>query len=258
MMLRLEGKRALITGSSRGIGLGIARALHAEGARVMVTGRTATTVDAACAALDNGGQAHRTLPAIADLTAADGIASIVDRVQAVWQGLDLLVLNLGSGRSVPHLNADLHEWRRVFDLNVFGAMEMLRQAVPLLRRGTDASVVLVGSIAGLEALDAPWAYGAAKAALTHASKQAARHLAADGIRVNLVALGHIFFAGGTWDERRTTNAAEVERMLQTQVPQRRFGTVDEAAAAVAFLASPISAFTTGACLVVDGGLTRHV
>jgi 3-oxoacyl-[acyl-carrier protein] reductase len=135
-------------------------------------------------------------------------------------------------------------------------METLRQATPLLSKGRNPAVVFIGSIAGIEALGAPIAYGAAKAALTHAMKSAARLLAPNGIRVNMVAPGNIFSPGGTWDKKLGENKRAVEAMLASQVPMRRLGGIEEVVAPVLFLASSKSSFVTGTCLVVDGGQTR--
>jgi 3-oxoacyl-[acyl-carrier protein] reductase len=177
-------------------------------------------------------------------------------VKKAWGGIDVLVLNLGSGRSKPGLAADAAEWERVLRLNLVAGAEMLRLATPLLAQGSDPAVVVIGSIAGLEALGAPWAYGAAKAGLTHLTRQSARHLASQGIRVNMVAPGNIFSPGGTWDLKMKEVPEATAAMLETQVPLRRFGTVDEVAAAVVFLSSRQASFITGVCLPVDGGQTR--
>lgn len=250
MDLQLENKRVVINGSSSGIGLGIARSLAAEGARVIISGRNEDKVSAVCEEI--GAAA---LGFVGDLTVEADIARLLADATEAWGGIDHLVLNLGSGRSKPRLEADRAEWERVFQLNLYAGVGLLRIAVPVLKAGDSPSVVIVGSIAGIEALGAPWAYGAAKAAVTHLSKQAARDLAVDGIRVNLVSPGNVFFDGGTWDIKQAENPAGVKKMLATQVPQNRFGSIVEIAAAVAFLASPVSAFTTGANLVVDGGQT---
>lgn len=250
MELNLKGKRVLVTGSSRGIGLGIARAFVGEGAEVIVTGRDARVLRQALAQLGPASRGVR-----GDLTRATGIRAALAVARKRWGALDILVLNLGSGRSVPGLAADGKEWRRVLDLNLVAAMEMLRGAEPLLAKGEAPAVVFIGSIAGLEVLGAPIAYGAAKAALMHAMRAVARLLAPKGIRVNMVAPGNIFFDGGTWDRKLKKDRRGVEEMLQAQVPLRRLGRVEEVADAVAFLASPRAAFITGSCLVVDGGQT---
>ncbi len=255
MDLGLKGRRVVVTGSSAGIGFGIARGFVGEGARVLISGRDPTKLASAIRSLRTKPTHCR--PFAGDLTLTDEMRRLVRAAERAWGGIDVLVLNLGSGGGKPDLAADLPEWERLLRLNLVAAAEMMRVAEPVLARGRDPAVVMVGSIAGLEALGAPWAYGAAKAGLRFLAKQAARHLAAKSIRVNLVAPGNIFFRGGTWDRKTKEDRDGVKAMLRREVPAGRFGTLKEVGAAVLFLASPVSGFTTGACLAVDGGQTRH-
>ena len=255
MDLELHDKRVLITGSSSGLGLGIAEGFLAENARIVLTGRDATTLSAAARKLQATYGDDRVLSVRGDLQRTATLDRVLRTVEAGWGGIDILVLNLGSGRSVPGLEATEAEWHRVLTLNLTAGMEMLRRAAPLLSKGEHPSVVVIGSIAGLEALGAPIAYGAAKAALTHATKAAAR-LLAPGIRVNMVAPGNIFFKGGTWDRKLKEDGKAVRDMLQREVPLHRLGTVEEIAAPVLFLASPLASFITGTVLVADGGQCR--
>jgi 3-oxoacyl-[acyl-carrier protein] reductase len=253
--LQLKNRRVLVTGSSRGIGRGIAEAFLAEGAKVAITGRDRPTVQRLRKAWVPRFGGEQILNCTGDLTSPAGIRRALQRIEKAWGGLDVLVLNLGSGRSVAGL-APAEEWQRVLNLNLVAAMEMLRQAEELLSHGRQPAVVFVGSIAGLESLGAPMPYGAAKAALRHAMKAAAQTLAARGIRVNMVAPGNIHFPGGTWERKLAEAPEATAAMLATQVPLQRFGTVEEVAAAVVFLAASPAAFITGACLTVDGGQTR--
>lgn len=255
MDLGLRDRRVLITGSSSGLGLGIAEGFLAEHARVVLTGRDTTTLSAATRKLQAAYGNDRVLSVRGDLQRAATVDRVLRSVEAGWGGIDILVLNLGSGRSLPGLEATEKEWNRVLTLNLTAGMELLRRAAPLLAKGEHPSVVVIGSIAGLEALGAPIAYGAAKAALTHATKAASR-LLAPGIRVNMVAPGNIFFKGGTWDRKLKENGKAVQDMLQKEVPLRRLGTVEEIAAPVLFLASPRASFLTGTVLVADGGQCR--
>lgn len=256
MDLELKNRRVLVTGSSRGVGQGIATAFLAEGARIVVTGRDRLRLRKQAAEWKKKFGSERVLACPGDLTNVEDMGKVLGQVKNAWQGLDVLVLNLGSGRSVPGLTADSAEWYRVLNLNLIAAMEMLRLGVGLLAGGRNPTVVFIGSIAGMEALGAPIAYGAAKAGLQHAMKSAAQHLASSGIRANMVAPGNILFPDGTWDKKTKDAPEATAAMLRTQVPLGRFGTVDEVAAAVLFMASSRAAFITGACLAVDGGQTR--
>ena len=255
MNLALKDRRIFVTGSSRGIGRGIAEAFLAERARVAVSGRDRVAVRRLLKEWTPKYGAEQLLGCAGDLTASTDIHRALNRIEKTWGGLDVLVLNLGSGRSVPGLAA-AEEWHRVLGLNLVAAMETLRLAMDLLSRGKQPAVVFVGSIAGLESLGAPMPYGAAKAALRHAMKAAAQQLASMGIRVNMVAPGNIIFPGGTWDRKMTEAPEATAAMLESQVPLQRFGTIEEVAACVLFLASHQASFITGACLTVDGGQTR--
>ncbi len=252
MDLELKGKRVLITGSSRGIGRGIALGFLREGAEVVVTGRSLS-------ALQEVRREAKSLAGKAkffkgDLTHQSARHQLVKEFSG--NGLDVLVLNLGSGKSCPGLQADEGEWIRVFQLNLFSAAETLRLFHPALCRAKKATVTVIGSIAGLHALGAPAAYGAAKAALSHWAKSMSRELAGDGIRINLVAPGNIYFKGGTWDLKQQKNLKAVRAMLKREVALQRFGSVEEIADATLFLSSNRASFITGACLIVDGGQVR--
>ena len=146
------------------------------------------------------------------------------------------------------------EWRRVLDINLFSALNMIAAARPNMRRG--GAIVCISSIAGLAALGAPVAYSAAKAALNAAVKGLARPLAGEGLRINAVAPGNILFPGGTWDRKLAENRAGVEAMLARDVALGRLGAPADIAALTVFLASPRASFITGTVQVVDGGQLR--
>src|SRR5208282_4597991 len=144
MNLNLKDRRVVVTGASHGIGFGIARGFVDEGARVAITGRNLTRLKKAVSELN-----ANTRAASGDLTKPRVIKRILAKMEKCWGGLDILILNLGSGKSVP--SADAAEWNRVLDLNLVSAMETLRQATPLLSKGRNPAVVFIGSIAGIEA-----------------------------------------------------------------------------------------------------------
>jgi 3-oxoacyl-[acyl-carrier protein] reductase len=258
MNLGLKNKRIIVTGSSQGIGFGICESFVREGARVMITGRNEPKVNVAKESILEAHEKAELLGFVGDLTSDSENGNLVSYVESEWGGVDVLILNLGSGRSVPGLTADSEEWRRVLELNLISGLATLRRCEALLKKGDSANVVVIGSIAGSEALGAPYTYGAAKAALQHATKAASRDLGRDGIRVNLVSPGNVFFEGGTWDLKLKDNRSSVESMLETEVPLRRLASVQEIADVVVFLASERAAFVNGAVVAVDGGQTRAV
>jgi 3-oxoacyl-[acyl-carrier protein] reductase len=252
MKLELEGRVALVTGASRGIGLAIARMLAAEGAHVALAARGHDGLKQACS--DIGGDASFHLADVTDPAAALAMTREVEQKQG---GIDILICNVGSGTSVPPGQETSAEWRRVMDLNLFATTNTIEAARPVMQRGHgDRAIVCVSSICGLAALGAPVTYSAAKAALNATVRGLARPLAQDGIRINAVAPGNILFDDGTWARKLAENKAGVDDMLAREVPLRRLGTPEEIADVVGFLASPRAAFITGTVIVADGGQLR--
>ena len=252
MKLELNDRVALVTGASRGIGLAIATALAAEGAKVALAARGADALDAARAAIGGSTSAHA-----ADVTDPAAAAALVHEVERRWGRLDVLVCNVGSGASVPPGKETAAEWSRVMDLNLFATTNMIEAARPLMARGSgDRAMVCISSIAGMAALGAPVTYYAAKAALNAAVRGLARPLALEGIRINAIAPGNILSADGTWARKLAENKQAVEDMLQREVALRRLGRPEEIADLAAFLASPRAAFITGSVMVADGGQLR--
>ena len=258
MELGLTNSRVLVTGSSRGIGYGIASAFLSEGATVVLTGRNEDDLQRARSTLANQFGSDRVDIFPGDLDNENIRQHLSSAL--LPQGVNHLVCNIGSGRSVPILQETTDEWRRMFDTNLFQAAGVVQDLRSLLaasvKQGHSASLTFVGSICGMEAIGCPLAYASAKAALWAYAKNLVRPLADEGIRVNMVSPGNVLFPGSTWEDKLARDAAGVQRMLDQEVPMRRLGTLGEIAAAIIFLASRRASFITGTNLVVDGGQTR--
>jgi 3-oxoacyl-[acyl-carrier protein] reductase len=253
--LGLTGKVAIVAGSTRGIGRAIAGRLVAEGTRVLVTGRDAHSVEATVADLSRGAP-DLVAGRAGDLSTSEECRAAVDDVIARWQRLDIVVSNIGTGSGTRGWNVGDDEWADRIEQNLYPAIRIVRAAAPHLTSGPGSAVVLVASIAGVEALEAPLPYASAKAAVIALAKGLARDLAPKAIRVNAIAPGNILAPGGPWDQRLQRDRAAVEAYIAREVPLGRFGAPEEIADAVAFLVSDRASFITGTCLVADGGQTR--
>jgi 3-oxoacyl-[acyl-carrier protein] reductase len=253
--LGLKGKRVLVGGSSRGIGLSIAREFAAEGATVVLSSRHAETLEAARERLAAEHPDATVVAAAADLSEDGEAARLVGAAIDAVGGLDIVVANAGSGKADPADSVEQGEWSRVLDQNLTTAVTLCDAAIPALSASGGGAIAIIGSIAGLTSLPAPLPYSAAKAALTRYTTDLARRLGPQGIRVNMVAPGNVVFPGGRWEERRREDPDGVAAYIRDGVPLQRLGKPEEIAAAVVFLSSERSGFTTGTCMVVDGGQT---
>lgn len=258
MDLGLKDASAWVTGASRGIGRAAARRLLEEGANVLLSARGAEGLEAARAALAREFGEGRVRACAGDAGDPAHARAAVESCKAAWGRLDVLVANVGTGRIGGGDLPSAADWKLALDANLLTAVEALGQALPLLESSGSGSVVVIGSIAGLEDLGAPAAYAGAKASLHAWAKAAARDLAPKGVRVNLVIPGNIMFPGGVWDIRRREKPEAVDGHIRRDVPMARFGTPEEIADAVVFMASKRASFVTGAALVADGGQTRSL
>jgi len=254
MDLQLTDRVALVAGSSRGIGRSIAAALLREKCRVCITGRDVPTLESAVADLA-ARFGDRVTSVAGDLTETAGIAAALEAITQLWNTPDILVANLGTGSGTPGWKNDEADWQRLFNLNFFGSVRLVQNVIPLLQP-SGGSILLIGSIAGIEASPAPLPYSAAKAALASYCKNLSRIVAKDQIRVNCLCPGNVLFPGGSWERHLMNRSEEVNRYIATEVPQQRFGTPEEIADFAAFLLSPTSGFATGGVYVMDGGQTR--
>jgi 3-oxoacyl-[acyl-carrier protein] reductase len=259
MNLNLTDQVVFVAGSSRGIGRAIAQALLAEGARVVLTGRNPDSLEHATAALATKENYERILPIAGDFSDSATIHAAYDRTIEHFGRIDHLVANLGTGAGKPGWDQSDDDWSRLFEANFFASTRLTQAVLPHLLANKDGgSILYISSIVAVEATPAPLPYSAAKAALVNYSKNLARQLGAQKVRVNTIAPGNIFFEGGSWERHLAARPEAVEQMLKTEVPQQRFGTPEEIASLAVYLCSAQAAFATGGCYVMDGGQTRSI
>jgi 3-oxoacyl-[acyl-carrier protein] reductase len=250
MDLELQGKIALITGGSRGIGRSIALKLADEGSHVALCGRTKEGLEEMDAALRARGVGVST--SAADVTKPGEVERFVEESAAALGGVDLLVANVGGSRGGSLMETSFEEWQLTYDLNLFHAVRAIRAAVPHMRGRGGGSVLVISSISGWKATPRAQ-YATVKAAEIHLAGSLALELAQDRIRVNTLSPGSIMFPGGVWDRYRAGNAEVFARFEREELPWGRLGDPDEVADVAAFLLSERARWINGANIPVDGG-----
>lgn len=239
----------LVTGSSRGIGRAIAEAFLAEGSLVSFNGRNTSDLENVVSTLSD----ENAIAVSGDVSQPEQASAVVERVLAVFGKLDVLVCNVGSGRSVPP-GAETHEeWLRVFELNLWSVTNMVEASRHALAT-SGGVIVCISSVCGQEWVPgAPLTYSAAKAALNSYVRGIARPLGKDGVRINAIAPGNILFDGSIWQRKLKEDASGVKKMLTQDVALAKLGTPQDVANLALWLASPAASFCTGSIFVADGG-----
>ena len=255
MDLGLTGKVAVVTGGSRGLGLGAAEALIAEGAHVVICARGAEQLQRAVEQLRASATAGAKAEGVAaDVSTEAGVASVIDTTIAKFGRLDVLVNNVGVAKGADLETTSDAEWQEAFDFTLFPAIRASRLAVPHLRKQGGA-IIIVSSIFGRES-GGRMTYNAVKAAEISLTKSLAQQLAKDQIRVVSVAPGSMMFEGGSWWKRQQADPKWIADFIARELPFGRFGRPEELGATVAFLASPKASWVSGTTVVVDGCQSR--
>lgn len=251
MDLGLHGKRAIVTGASRGIGRHTAEILADEGCAVGICARGAAGVKEAVASLETRGVGA--FGRAVDVADPSTLTQWVRDAADALGGLDIVIANvsaLGAGEGDEG-------WENAFNVDLMHTIRTIEAALPFLEGSDAASIVIVSSVAAREAGPFDGPYGTLKAALVRYGKGLAHSLAPEAIRVNVVSPGTIYFEGGFWHGVERENPEFFREALGSN-PLGRMGRPEEVGRAIAFLASPASGFTTGTNLIVDGALTRGV
>lgn len=252
MQLQLQGKSVLVTGSSKGIGRAIAEAFLAEGAEVAFNGRNAEDLKRVTADQIEG----KAIAVDGDVSKPHGAREVVNGVLSAFGKLDVLVCNVGSGRSVPPGLETHQEWLKIFEQNLWSATNMVEAAKHALIK-TKGTIVCISSICGQEViLGAPVTYSSAKAALNAYVRGIARPLGQDGVRINAIAPGNVLFEDSVWQRKINEDAAAVKQLLARDVALSKLGTPQDVANLALWLASPAASFCTGSIFVADGGQVR--
>jgi 3-oxoacyl-[acyl-carrier protein] reductase len=256
MDLGLTDKVAIVTGSSRGLGLASAKALAAEGGLVALCARTERRLEAAAREVAAaGGGADRVLAVAADVSEPSGVERVIERTVQRFGGIDVLVNNVGLAGGAGLLETSDAAWQEAIDQTLMPAVRASRLAVPHMQRRGGGAIVIIASIFGREA-GGRMTYNAVKAAQISLGKSLARQLAPSNIRVNTLSPGSILFEGGSWWTRQQQDPAAIAAFVAQELPFGRFGRPEEVGEVVAFLASPRASWISGTSVVVDGCQSR--
>ena len=251
MDLGLKGKKAIVTGGTRGIGRAIANLLVEEGCDIGICARTAAQVEEAIAAFK--GKGVKAFGSAVDVADGSQLTHFVKSTAEALGGLDIFISNA----SALGGSNDEASWRKGFEIDILGTMRGCEAAIPFLEKSGAGAIVVVGSTAAVEVTGPRRAYSSMKAAILPYIKGLARNLASKNVRANVVSPGSVFFKGGVWDVMQQKNPERYRQALERH-PTGRMATPEEVANGVVFLASPRASFLSGNNLICDGAMTQRV
>tara|TARA_B100000953_G_scaffold90625_1_gene73882 strand:- start:236 stop:994 length:759 start_codon:yes stop_codon:yes gene_type:complete len=250
MDLELKGKKAIVTGGSRGIGKCVAQTLVNEGAEVGICARNEEEVKEAVDNLSSGGS--KVIGAVADVGDGDSYKAWITSAIEDLGGLDLFVANVSAGGG----NNTEEGWKANFEVDVLGTVRGIETVTPALS-DSKGSVVIISTTTAIENGPGAGAYGAMKAALINLSSAKAQELAPQGVNCNVVSPGPIYIEGGAWNFIKD-NMEDFYKATLSAIPAGRMGAAQDVANAVVFLGSPAASYITGTNVVIDGGFTKGV
>ncbi len=248
MDLDLANKNVLIIGASGGIGSAIVNTFNEEGANLFLVGRNLIKLKRLSKSLHS--ENKNIFIEQCDVLDTSSLIRLYNKIKKLNLKFHTLVLNIGDGKSINKAVTSKSHWEKVWDVNFNTSLYPIRHFLPVMNK--NSSIIFVSSIAGIKTIGAPTDYSVAKAGIIALARNLALKLAPN-IRVNCIAPGNIFFKGGNWESKLKINKTHVLNMIKNNVPLKRFGTPEEIANTVIFLASKRSSFITGEVLVVDGG-----
>lgn len=249
MDLQLKGKVVLVTGGSKGIGKAVAKAFKEEGAIVAIAARSKEDLEKTL--FDHRLDASYE----GDLSTFEGRETVFQNLIDDFGTIDILVNNVGGSNGATTMETEMSFFEEAMNLNYFSAVHFSKLAAPIMIENGEGSIVNISSVFGREAGGKP-TYNSAKAAMISFTKSFADEVIKDGIRVNGVAPGSILHPTGNWQKRLDENPEKIKAFVEQEIPAGRFGTVEEIANVVLFLASEKSSWVVGATLNVDGGQSK--
>lgn len=253
MNLELDNKNVLVTGASRGIGLAIAESFLKEGANVMIVSRGSNLLSQTASILQKKYTNVSVEFAICDCAKQESLEELLKIISKKWSKLDIVVSNVGDGRSEPDPIPANDQWRKTWSKNFESALFTSRVFLPSIELSRGC-LLFISSIAGFEVLGAPIDYSTAKSAMISFAKNLSRKVTKD-VRVNVIAPGNIIFPGSSWDKKMDQDPVGTQALIDSSVPMKRFGNPREVADLAVFICSERAKFITGSVFVIDGGQT---